>query len=246
MTDPRLTTLSSLIHMPTMDIESSDVMDVPPPTLAPVAVKYLKRTNYQYKKRDLETWKEECATLHKGKYDYSEVTEQMAHLPLPIICPIHGRFMQRKSNHLEGQGCPKCAAANRSLTEDSITKILAEVNPAVMYVSGYINTRIPATFKGTECGHTWETSPNSVVYHRSKCPVCVQLNHGTKGRSKPTSDEYQVKLDKIRGGKFLIISPYRGSQLRAEFKCLVCDNTFPATPSQMIHGHKKCPHCRAE
>lgn len=46
---------------------------------------------------------------HNGKYDYSLVEYANNKTLVTIICPEHGKFKQRPYNHLQGQGCPKCA-----------------------------------------------------------------------------------------------------------------------------------------
>jgi len=46
--------------------------------------------------------------IHGRKYTYnSEYVNVFT--PIPIVCPKHGVFMQRPSNHLQGSGCPQCA-----------------------------------------------------------------------------------------------------------------------------------------
>lgn len=50
----------------------------------------------------------ESAILHNGKYDYSNVVYFNNTTPVELICPIHGRFLQRPASHLNGSGCNKC------------------------------------------------------------------------------------------------------------------------------------------
>ena len=47
--------------------------------------------------------------VHKNKYDYSKSTYVTANHKLIIICPIHGDWSQRATDHLYGRGCRKCA-----------------------------------------------------------------------------------------------------------------------------------------
>ncbi|MDI6977290.1 hypothetical protein [Serratia sp. Se-RSBMAAmG] len=49
--------------------------------------------------------------MHNGKYDYSRVIYTSAHNKVNIICGLHGEFSQKASNHLRGDGCPKCRAS---------------------------------------------------------------------------------------------------------------------------------------
>lgn len=46
--------------------------------------------------------------VHGDKYGYSKVNYKNSNTKVDIICPAHGVFTQRASNHLRGIGCPKC------------------------------------------------------------------------------------------------------------------------------------------
>jgi hypothetical protein len=46
--------------------------------------------------------------IHGDKYDYSEVEYKSNHVPVTIICPIHGSFSQTPASHLMGRGCKPC------------------------------------------------------------------------------------------------------------------------------------------
>lgn len=46
--------------------------------------------------------------VHEDFYDYSEVAFDKISDIVSIICPFHGAYSQRLSNHLDGQGCPAC------------------------------------------------------------------------------------------------------------------------------------------
>ena len=46
--------------------------------------------------------------VHNNKYDYSKVIYNNASTKVEIICPTHGSFFQKPSNHLSGKGCPIC------------------------------------------------------------------------------------------------------------------------------------------
>lgn len=47
-------------------------------------------------------------SIHGEKYDYSKAEYKGNTEKVCIICPEHGEFWQRASNHLKGVGCPKC------------------------------------------------------------------------------------------------------------------------------------------
>ena len=50
---------------------------------------------------------------HNAKYDYSLVDYKGYYSPVQIICPIHGVFEQKTSEHIKGKGCQKCAIEAR-------------------------------------------------------------------------------------------------------------------------------------
>jgi len=60
-------------------------------------------------KIDREYFISESIKKHNNKYDYSLINEIKNNKEkVDIICPIHGIFKQRVSQHLNGQNCRKC------------------------------------------------------------------------------------------------------------------------------------------
>ncbi|MDW5288880.1 DUF723 domain-containing protein [Formosa sp. PL04] len=47
--------------------------------------------------------------VHGDKFDYSKVDYIRSHTKICILCPEHGEFYQKPTNHLSGNGCKKCA-----------------------------------------------------------------------------------------------------------------------------------------
>ena len=52
---------------------------------------------------------EKSIKIHGNKFDYSKVEYIGSHTKVSIICLEHGEFYQSPTNHLSGNGCPKCA-----------------------------------------------------------------------------------------------------------------------------------------
>lgn len=55
--------------------------------------------------------KEKGNEIHKGYYKYDLVNKDNyinSKNLLPILCPIHGKFLQTSNSHLQGRGCDKC------------------------------------------------------------------------------------------------------------------------------------------
>lgn len=47
--------------------------------------------------------------VHQSNYIYDTTQYINSQTKLDIICPKHGSFKQKPTNHLQGQGCPKCS-----------------------------------------------------------------------------------------------------------------------------------------
>lgn len=51
---------------------------------------------------------------HGNQYDYSAVVFVDQRTPVVILCPEHGAFTQRPTNHLHGSACHTCAHSART------------------------------------------------------------------------------------------------------------------------------------
>lgn len=66
---------------------------------------------------------ERAKNVHGDRYNYSKVEYINNHTHVVIICPIHGEFEQRPSDHLQGKGCKECGYDSiRLSTEKFIAK----------------------------------------------------------------------------------------------------------------------------
>ena len=71
---------------------------------------------------DTPSFIEDSIKIHGVHYDYSKVKYIKSNLKVKIICPIHGEFEQRPSNHLNGQGCGICGVINTGINQRGNTK----------------------------------------------------------------------------------------------------------------------------
>lgn len=73
-----------------------------------------------------EVYIEKAVKVHGDKYDYSLLKDFMpmhrVDEKIPIICKKHGVFYQDRSNHLHGQGCPKCQHENMFFTTEEFIR----------------------------------------------------------------------------------------------------------------------------
>jgi len=66
------------------------------------------------KRKTTEQFIIDAIAVHGDSYDYTNSEYIRAGSPITIICPEHGEFTQRASNHTRGVGCPKCGDARTS------------------------------------------------------------------------------------------------------------------------------------
>lgn len=81
---------------------------------------------------------------HGKLYDYSKINYSTAHVPINIVCKIHGDFFQTPHNHLKGHGCPVC---NSSRGELQIETWLKNNNIYFERQKTFDNLRNPKTNK---------------------------------------------------------------------------------------------------
>jgi len=55
-----------------------------------------------------------CQEIHKNFYDYQKTIYSTMHKKIIVICPTHGEFSIRASNHYRGKKCPYCAGNKNS------------------------------------------------------------------------------------------------------------------------------------
>jgi hypothetical protein len=60
--------------------------------------------------------------VHGEKYDYSQVEYKGGNNKVIIVCPKHGRFLQRPTGHASGKGCPDCGGNIRYDNEKIVAK----------------------------------------------------------------------------------------------------------------------------
>ena len=133
----------------------------------------------------------EAATLLHGQYDYSQVQYVNNKTHIEIICNEHGSFIQTPTNHLKGQGCPKCGKiqASISITSNSdewIDKVINRHGKKYDYSEvNYISATTKVTIICHRCGPFLQRPSDHLTGHG--CPKC---NH----RISDASQEWLTQL----------------------------------------------------
>ena len=61
-------------------------------------------------RKTFEQFVEDARKVHGDKYEYNDSNYVNSRTKIGITCPEHGTFYQTPTNHLNGNGCPKCKA----------------------------------------------------------------------------------------------------------------------------------------
>ena len=128
--------------------------------------------------------------IHKDEnnnsiYNYSKVIYYKSNINITIICKKHGDFLQKPSNHLQGQGCPKCVGQNKT-TDDFINdaiNIHKDENNNQIYdysLVNYINAKEKIKIICKIHGIFIQT-PNSHLCHYG-CPKCSIVKQHSKAQ----------------------------------------------------------------
>lgn len=135
------------------------------------------------KKKTTEQFINESRKIHGNKYDYSKVIYINKSTLVCIICPIHGEFWQKPTDHLRGCGCQKC---NYSKLELQVDKLLNENN--IEYIPQY-----KTKWLGKQSYDFYLPKQNIAI----ECQGEQHYKNVDFGDGKPRL-EYYKKLDKIK------------------------------------------------
>lgn len=111
--------------------------------------------------------------IHGDRYQYpSKYIDSRTNIN--VICPDHGIFHPKPSNHLMGTGCPKCFC-NPSLGMKEFVRKSHEVHgDRYQYTNGiYINNHTKIEIICKVHGSFYQ-SPHSHLDQASSCPKCAQ------------------------------------------------------------------------
>lgn len=155
--------------------------------------------NHKYTKEDFI---KKAIEKHGDKYDYSKVDYVNNETKVCIICPEHGEFWQKPSNHLHGQGCFKCFHENKVLKydTDSVIEKFKEIHGnkydySKVEYDGILN---PITIICPSHGEFRQTP--SLHMKGCGCPKCGELKKGDY--KKLTTEEFIEKAKQIHGDKY--------------------------------------------
>lgn len=183
--------------------------------------------------------------IHGDKYDYSKVEYKNSITKVRIICPIHGDFFVRPSDHIHCKvGCQKCSGVYRSSKEEFVEKAKLKYGDKYDYSKvEYVNNKTKVCIichekdkYGVEHGEFWQR-PNDHLsgYECRKC----------KNKHIPTTEEWVTHANIVHEGKY---DYSKVNYVNAITKvCIICPihGEFWQTPSNHMNG-ANCPNCNSD
>ena len=152
-----------------------------------------------------ETFIEKAREIHDNKYDYSLVKYDGILARLKIICPEHGVFEQRATNHLSGYGCRECVKRSPG----NIEKIKSKSNSKELDFSEsvYVNNKTPIKVICKKCGTIFYPRPDNLLFYKTGCPVCTKRS-GISRKENELKEFIKSLGLKFRENSRKIIPPY--------------------------------------
>ena len=185
-----------------------------------------------------EEFIEKAKAVHGDKYDYSKVVYNGANEKVCIVCPEHGEFWQSPSNHLGGNGCPKCVEKNTT-SENFIEKAKAVHGDKYDYSkSVYVNAFTPVCIICPKHGEFYQRP--STHLRGSGCPKCA--NEHANDRIKETTESFIEKAKAVHGDKYdYSKTEYVNSKTPVTIVCPE-HGEFSIKPCDLLQGHG-CSKC---
>lgn len=151
-----------------------------------------------------EEFIQKAKAVHGDKYDYSKVDYVNAKTKVSIICPKHGEFFQRPSEHLKGYGCFVCGheyvVQLRKKTKEWFLQKAHEVHGNKYDYSkvDFINVTTKVCIICPEHGEFWQTPHGHI--QGTGCPECGRLRAANK--RKRTNEEFIEESRRVHGDKY--------------------------------------------
>lgn len=129
-------------------------------------------------RKTFEQFVEDARKVHGDKYEYNDGNYVNSHTKIGITCPEHGTFYQTPTNHLNGNGCPKCKAEKSrqmfSSTREKFIEKADEIHNGKYDYSKveYINRNTPVIITCEKHGDFLQTPANHL--QGKGCPKCNQ------------------------------------------------------------------------
>ncbi len=185
-------------------------------------------------------FEKKARSIHGNKYGYSKVVYAGAHCKVIIICPIHGEFSQRPTNHIDqGNGCPSCGGSLKKTTQqftDQAKNIHHDKYDYSLsiYVSAFTKITIVCPIHGP-----FEQTPDNHL-HGQGCPGCsIERLRQAKLKSK---EQFLIDAHRVHEDSYIYsLVDYIYGKTKIKIICPI-HGVFAQAPTSHLQG-KGCPEC---
>ena len=187
------------------------------------------------------------------KFDYSKVIYKNNKTKVEIICPEHGSFFQKPSDHLKTVfGCPKCEKRGPRKNNEDVLNTLKSKFPKFDFKNSEFNgTHKYMYFNCPKHGEVKSTVERLLKPKSPGCPRCgIELRVSKSAKATAlTTEQFIEKAKKIHGDKYDYSKvEYKNKKTPVEIYCKICNEYFFQKPKNHLSGsgHKRCSSSTGE
>ena len=196
---------------------------------------YISYTTY-----NTTDWITKAKEVHGDKYDYSKTEYIDWNNKVCIICPEHGEFWKIPSQHIQGQGCPKCQKENDTINkrkrnlDNFISKAKKKFGNRYDYSKvEYKGVNIEVCIICPEHGEVW-MKPSVHLANRIGCIKCT--------RKVTDTETFIEKSTKIHNNRYNY-SKVKYINAKTEV-CIICPEHGEFWQLPFLHSNGVgCPVC---
>ena len=191
-------------------------------------------------KTPTELFIEKARKVHMDKYDYSKVNYVGGHTKVTIICPIHGKFEQEPSSHLQGKCSRETTGLKRRKNQDDFINQAKQVHGEKYSYENvvYINSTTPVEVTCRKHG-AFQILPMNLLAGKG-CMKC--RNEMISKRERLKKEDFVKRSNNVHKGKYdYSKSVYLGKDKKVTIICPIHGEFH-----QLAGHHMKgvgCPHC---
>ena len=199
------------------------------------------------KKITYEYFIKKAQEVHGDKYDYSLISDLTGVSHVEIICPIHGKFKQKKYSHLHGFECNKCGndkiANKKNTTFNEFVKKSRLIHGEKYFYSesGYKNAKSNVNITCSIHGD-FSQQGSSHLAGRG-CPTCANMARWESREDRQTTDGIINIFREIHGNYF----DYSKVEYTKYDSLLIISCPIHGEFQQSPNNHragKGCPNCK--
>jgi len=187
------------------------------------------------KRKDTGTFIKDAQTVHRDKYDYSQVVYVSNKKKVVIICRVHGQFLQTPNSHLRQHGCSVCANNQCKSAATFISEARKVHGSLYDYSKVDYNGAHKKVIIICKVHGQFVQNPISHLYKRG-CPSCA-IN------LPKTTDNFIIAARKVHGNTYDYSKVnYIGNKKKVIIICKV-HGQFLQTPNSHLRP-RGCPICK--